>query len=131
MPVKEPGEGEILIRVRNAGVNPFDLAVMAGYLAAWFENRFPLIPGRDASGTVERVGPGVTAFAPGDEVVGSDARAFAGEGTYAEFSVLPIAAVCRRPDRCRRSSRPHSRRPGRSASSSPNGPIQSRARRSW
>ena len=98
MPVKEPGEGEILIRVRNAGINPFDLAVMAGYLAAWFENRFPLIPGRDASGTVERVGPGVTAFAPGDEVVGSDARTFAGEGTYAEFSVLPIAAVCHRPD---------------------------------
>ena len=50
MPVKEPGEGEILIRVRNAGINPFDLAVMAGYLAAWFETDSRSIPGRDASG---------------------------------------------------------------------------------
>jgi len=98
MPVKEPGEGEILVRVRNAGINPFDLAVMAGYLASYFENRFPLIPGRDVSGTVERVGPGVTTFAPGDEVVGSDARTFTGEGTYAEMAVLPVAAVCRRPE---------------------------------
>lgn len=72
--------------------------MLAGYVQSYFEHRFPLIPGRDAAGVVERVGPGVEGFAPGDEVVGSDKRSFVGQGTYAQMAILPVAAACHRPE---------------------------------
>ena len=63
----EPGEGELLIRTRAAGVSTTDLAVMAGWMKDYFEHVFPLVPGIDVSGVVERVGSGVEGFAEGDE----------------------------------------------------------------
>jgi len=47
----------MVIRVHAAGVNPFDQSVMAGYLQGMMEHRFPLVPGVDAAGVVEAVGP--------------------------------------------------------------------------
>ena len=70
VPRPEPGDSELLIRVHATSVNPFDCAVRAGYLAAYFNHTLPLILGTDVSGVVEQVGPGVTAFQPGDEVYG-------------------------------------------------------------
>jgi NADPH:quinone reductase-like Zn-dependent oxidoreductase len=71
VPVPEPAEGQVRIRVAAAGLNPFDNAVIQGYLKDRMEHRFPLIPGADASGTVEAIGEGVTDWAVGDEVFGS------------------------------------------------------------
>jgi NADPH:quinone reductase-like Zn-dependent oxidoreductase len=62
------GEGEVLIQVHATSVNPFDSAVRAGYMAAYFSHTLPLILGTDVAGIVQEVGPGVTAFASGDAV---------------------------------------------------------------
>jgi NADPH:quinone reductase-like Zn-dependent oxidoreductase len=68
LPTPEIGSGEVLIRVRGAGVNPFDWKVADGVLKDQMVHRFPLIPGFDAAGVIERVGADVTELAEGDEV---------------------------------------------------------------
>src|SRR5260370_6967641 len=59
VPQREPGEGQIRIKVKAAGISPTDLALRAGYL-----KDIPLPPnpvlGFEAAGTVDAVGPGVT-----------------------------------------------------------------------
>ena len=93
IPIPRPGEGEVLVRVRAAGVNPFDAAVMAGYVQTMMEHRFPLVPGVDAAGVVEAVGPGVTQFKTGDEVFGQFLKPFAGEGAFADYVVVPAGGM--------------------------------------
>jgi NADPH:quinone reductase-like Zn-dependent oxidoreductase len=97
-PVPQPDEGQILVRVRAAGVNAADVMVRAGYLKDYMEHRFPLIPGRDFAGTVEAVGPGVSDFAPGDEVFGTADKPYQGEGSYAEYATAFAQNVARRPE---------------------------------
>ena len=94
-PRPAPGEGEILIRVHAASVNPFDAAVRAGYMVDFFSHELPLILGTDASGVVEEVGPGVQTFAPGDDVY---ARAGVHrDGSYAEYVVVAAADAAIKP----------------------------------
>jgi NADPH:quinone reductase-like Zn-dependent oxidoreductase len=81
----EIGDDQVLVRVRAAGVNPADWAVMSGlpYIARpVYGMRRPKagIRGTDVSGTVEVVGSTVTRFKPGDEVFGS------AHGSYAEYA---------------------------------------------
>ena len=97
LPVPEPGEGEVLVRVRAAGVNATDLAVMAGWMTEYFQHTFPLVPGIDASGVVEKVGPGVEDYHEGDEVFGYARGPVFGRGTFAAFTVLDVGAVQRKP----------------------------------
>lgn len=98
VPAPHIGEGEILVRVHTAGVNPFDLFIISGMAKDMMEHRFPLIPGVDGAGVVEQVGSGVTQFAPGAEVFGLFAKMVAGEGTYADYVVVPAAGlVARKP----------------------------------
>ena len=85
----EPGPGEILIRVRNSSLNGFDIAMAAGYLRGMMDHAFPAGLGRDFAGTVDAVGDGVTAFAPGDEVFGVVLTQPLRHGGLAEFLVLP------------------------------------------
>ena len=80
VPVPEPAEGQVRIRVAAAGLNPFDDAVLQGYLKDQMEHRFPLIPGMDAAGTVDAVGEGVVELAIGDDVFGSVGKRHLGEG---------------------------------------------------
>jgi NADPH:quinone reductase-like Zn-dependent oxidoreductase len=54
--IPEIGADEVLIRVRAAGINPFDWKVADGVLKGEKQHRFPLILGFDAAGVVERVG---------------------------------------------------------------------------
>jgi NADPH:quinone reductase-like Zn-dependent oxidoreductase len=63
LPGPKIGKGEVLIRARAAGTNPFDWKVADGALEGEREHRFPLILGFDAAGVVERVGAGVTGLA--------------------------------------------------------------------
>jgi NADPH:quinone reductase-like Zn-dependent oxidoreductase len=97
MAVPEPGEGQVRIKVAAAGVNPFDNAVIAGYMKDRMEHRFPLIPGADASGTVEALGEGVDSLKIGDEVFGSVGKMYLGEGTVAEFATMSTATITRKP----------------------------------
>ena len=97
VPVPEPAEGQVRIRVAAAGLNPFDNAVIQGYLKDHREHRFPLIPGADASGTVEALGDGVTDWAIGDEVFGSVGKRYLGEGTLAELATMSTGKIARKP----------------------------------
>ena len=98
LPAPEIGTGEVLIRVRAAGVNPFDWKVADGALEGEREHRFPLILGFDAAGVVERVGAGVTRFAEGDEVYGYLFKPVLGGGAYAEYVSAPADIVARKPE---------------------------------
>jgi NADPH:quinone reductase-like Zn-dependent oxidoreductase len=62
--------GQVLVRVKAAGINPGEAAIREGAMAARFPATFPSGEGTDFAGVVEGVGEGVTAFRPGDEVVG-------------------------------------------------------------
>jgi NADPH:quinone reductase len=97
LPVPDPAEGHLRLRVATAGLNPFDVAVVQGSLKDQMEHRFPLVPGTDASGTVDAVGEGVEGYAVGDEVFGSVGKSYLGEGTLAEFTTLSAGTVTRKP----------------------------------
>jgi NADPH:quinone reductase-like Zn-dependent oxidoreductase len=97
LPTPEIGSGEVLIRVRAAGVNPFDWKVADGVLKDQMVHRFPLIPGFDAAGVIERVGADVTELAEGDEVYGYLFKPVIGEGTYAEYVGAPATIVAKKP----------------------------------
>jgi NADPH:quinone reductase-like Zn-dependent oxidoreductase len=98
LPVPTPGEGQVLIRVKAAGLNAIDNALAAGMMAGMLEHAYPLVLGRDAAGVVEAIGPGVTEFAVGDEVLGHVLLAAPVQvGTLAEYALLPAAATAAKP----------------------------------
>src|ERR1700704_384255 len=82
VPLTEPGEGQIRIKVKAAGISPTDLALRAGHL-----KDIPLPPGAvlgfEAAGTVDAAGLGVTGTSAGDGV----AALLFGLGGYAEYAV--------------------------------------------
>jgi NADPH:quinone reductase-like Zn-dependent oxidoreductase len=85
VPLPEPGEGQVRIKVRAAGISPTDLALRAGYLK---DISLPpdAVLGFEAAGTVDATGPGVTGTSAGDAVT---ALLF-GLGGYAEYAVASI-----------------------------------------
>jgi NADPH:quinone reductase len=89
LPKPAPGPGEILVKLRAAGVNPFDWKIADGTAATSLPHVFPLILGVDGAGTVEGVGPGVTRYHVGDGVYGQFLHPPVGIGTYAEYVVAP------------------------------------------
>jgi len=95
VPPPEPRDNEILIRVVAASINPVDVAIRKGYLAELVGNKFPLIPGMDASGVVEKAGAKITKFKKGDPVFAF--FTLAGEGGYAEFVVAKEDEVAAKP----------------------------------
>jgi NADPH:quinone reductase-like Zn-dependent oxidoreductase len=97
LPTPEIGAGEVLIRVRAAGVNPFDWKVADGALEDQVKHSFPLILGFDAAGVIDRVGAEVTELAEGDEVYGYLFKPVIGEGTYAEYVGAPATIVAKKP----------------------------------
>src|SRR5690349_7432120 len=90
-----PSSGEVLVRIRAIGVNPVDT-----YIRSWTYARkpsLPYIPGVDAAGEIEALGPDVTGFSLGDRVYvfGTLAgRAVGGHaGAYAERAVCTVNQV--------------------------------------
>jgi NADPH2:quinone reductase len=99
LPCPEPAEGEVRVRVRAASVNGFDLAVANGYLKDLMEHRFPVVLGKDFAGTVDAVGPGVADYQVGDRVLGVVTKPYLGDGSFAEYVVVPTAVgIARLPD---------------------------------
>jgi NADPH:quinone reductase-like Zn-dependent oxidoreductase len=88
-----PGAGELLVRVRAAGINPGESKIRQGLLHERWPSTFPSGQGSDLAGVVEQVGDGVDGFAVGDEVIGfTDNRA-----SQAELVVVDAGNVTRRP----------------------------------
>ena len=97
-PVPEPREGEVLVRIHAAGINPVDWKTCAGEgVASRLEDPFPFIPGWDVSGVVEALGAGVSDFQVGDAVCGM-VRWHWGGGGYAEYVAAPAADLVAKPD---------------------------------
>jgi NADPH:quinone reductase-like Zn-dependent oxidoreductase len=96
-PEPKVGPAEVLIRVRSAAVNPVDWKVAAGGLDALMNATFPVIPGWDVAGVVERVGLDTPEFEPGDEVIAYARKDWVHGGTFAELVTVPVRAVARKP----------------------------------
>ncbi|HMP89944.1 MAG TPA: NADP-dependent oxidoreductase [Kiritimatiellia bacterium] len=92
-----PGAGEVLIKIHAAGVNPVDAKIRKGLLLKRVPHAFPVIPGWDAAGVVERIGEGVSRFQPGDEVYAYCRKPIVQYGAYAEYIVLPESSVAMKP----------------------------------
>jgi len=89
VPVPAPGPGEVLVRVKAAGINPGEAKIREGDLAKLWPATFPSGQGSDFAGVVDKLGPGVTTVAPGDEVIGwVDTRSSQAEYTVAEAANL-------------------------------------------
>jgi NADPH:quinone reductase len=88
----EPAEGQVLVRIKAAGVNPVDTYIRAGQHSV--KPELPYTPGKDAAGVVERVGPGVERWQAGDRVFTADTLT----GTYAEFAICREDQLGRLPD---------------------------------
>jgi len=93
VPVPSPGPGEVLVRGMAAGVAPWDAIIREG--KSKVSPQPPLTLGSDLSGVVDKVGPGVTDFAPADEVYGVTNPQFC--GAQAEFAVATAGMVARKP----------------------------------
>jgi NADPH:quinone reductase len=97
LPTPEPADGQVLVQVLAAGVNPFDAYVAQGYIKDLMEHRFPLVPGHDAAGVIQAVGNTVDGLAVGDEVFGAVGKPYLGEGTYAEATTMSAGSVWPKP----------------------------------
>jgi NADPH:quinone reductase len=99
IPEPTPGPGEIRIRVHAAAVNPTDTGFRSGATSARLEGRpKPYVPGMDAAGVIDAIGPGVeTPLHVGDPVMAVVLPYGPGGGAYADLVVLPAASVVRAP----------------------------------
>lgn len=89
LPAPRPGVGDVLIRIIGSSVNPYDMMAGRGVFRGLSEYRLPAILGRDFVGEVREVGRNVGRFRPGDAVMGMVKRDYIGDGTFAEFVVVP------------------------------------------
>ena len=112
-PVPEPGPGQVRVRVQACGVCGLDLLIQAGGLPG---TAFPLVPGHEAAGVVDALGPDVEGWTPGEQVAiyymhaGPDRWSAAGrpnlslpmsrmgverDGAFAEYVVVPATTLIR------------------------------------
>jgi NADPH:quinone reductase len=87
--------GELLVRVVATSINPLDYQIRRGDYPEYVP--LPAIIGHDVSGVVEKVGPGVNGFRPGDEVFYTPKIFGPKGGCYAEFNVVPHDLVTHKP----------------------------------
>lgn len=97
MDVPELKEGEVLIKVKAAGVNPVDTVIRQGYYKDKIPHSFPLIPGWDVAGVVEDRGHGARRFSIGDGVYAYARRPEIKWGTFAEYLVIPDSYLASKP----------------------------------
>src|SRR5207253_6180282 len=84
-PRPEPGRGQVLVRVKAAGVNPLDWMAAEGKARSWLDHRLPLTLGWELAGIVEKLGADDGQFKSGDEIFGMiDLSA---DGADAEYAV--------------------------------------------
>jgi NADPH:quinone reductase-like Zn-dependent oxidoreductase len=98
LPLPEPAAGQVRVRVKAAALNGMDAAIASGMVKGMAEYQFPVVVGRDGAGVVEAVADGVDHVSVGDDVHG---HIFfgptLGDGTIAEYAVLPADGVVAKP----------------------------------
>jgi NADPH2:quinone reductase len=88
-----PGRGEVVVEVRAAGINPGEAGIRVGAMQDIFPTTFPSGEGSDLAGVVTAVGPGVTEFSVGDEVLGFSFR----RSSHATHTAVPVNQLIRKP----------------------------------
>jgi NADPH:quinone reductase len=96
LPRPVPGEGQVLVEVHASGVNPIDYKIRKG-VAPYAMPELPAVLGTDLAGVVVEVGPGVTAFAVGDEVYGLTGGVRGLPGSLAEFAAVDARLLAPKP----------------------------------
>jgi NADPH:quinone reductase-like Zn-dependent oxidoreductase len=86
-----PGAGEVLVRVAATSINPFDIMRRSGAAKNAAPIKFPGVVGVDLSGTILKVGPGVSGFAVGDQVFAM------ADQSYAELCVVKASSLAKIP----------------------------------
>jgi NADPH:quinone reductase-like Zn-dependent oxidoreductase len=94
LPRPKAGRGEVLVRVKAAGVGPWDALIREGKSVV--RPPLPLILGSDLAGVIEEIGTGVEGFEKGDTVYGSTNSDFC--GAYAEYAIASAGMLARKPD---------------------------------
>ncbi len=89
MPIPEPGPGEILIRMKSAGISRPDKLMRSGTYP-WTRDILPFYPGLYGAGIVEKLGPDVTGYTPGQQVYVEHPIAC---GCYGEYKIAPLQFV--------------------------------------
>jgi alcohol dehydrogenase len=92
----EVAEGQVLVKVHAASLNPWDTKVREGVAKDFMPLTFPVTAAGDIAGVVAEVGPGVTGLKTGDKVYGN-AGVKGGSGALAEFAVAPANHVAKAP----------------------------------
>lgn len=93
LPIPKPDGGEVLVKMKTAGINPGEASIREGWLQQMFPSTFPSGQGTDFAGIVETVGSGVSKFKTGDEVIG-----FSNErSSQAEYIVIKEDQLVIRP----------------------------------
>lgn len=106
----DPGEGEVLVRLKAASINRRDLLIRKGN---YVNLKYPIIPGSDGAGIIEKAGKGVNPHAIGDEVIinpgidwgnnpkfpgtGFKILGLPDNGTYAEYVIVPASSIFKKP----------------------------------
>ncbi|MGC1176568.1 MAG: NADP-dependent oxidoreductase [Candidatus Saccharimonadales bacterium] len=89
-------EGQVVVEVHAAGVNPFDWKVRDGQVRQMVELTFPATLGGDVAGLVAEIGSGVSGFEVGQAVYGQ-ANALSGQGSFAEFTPVKAVSLAAKP----------------------------------
>jgi NADPH:quinone reductase-like Zn-dependent oxidoreductase len=89
----EPARGELLVKVKAAGINPGEAAIRKGLMHGMFPATFPSGEGTDFAGTVTKVGAGVLGCSPGDELIGFTNR----RASHAEYVIALEQEVIKKP----------------------------------
>ncbi|MGW1500947.1 NADP-dependent oxidoreductase [Streptomyces mirabilis] len=89
-----PGDGQVLVQVKAAGINPSEAAIRTGAVAHIFPSTFPSGQGSDLAGIIEEVGAGVDGHAPGEEVIGFSTK----RASQAELVLVEAGDLTRKPE---------------------------------
>jgi NADPH2:quinone reductase len=93
VPMPVAGDGQVVVQVKAAGINPGEAAIRAGYLDAQYPSTFPSGEGSDLAGVVTAAGDGVSAFSAGDEVLGWSWD----RSSHAEYVAVPAGQLIAKP----------------------------------
>ena len=89
-----PGDRQVLVRVKAAGINPSEAVIRTGAVAQLFPSTFPSGQGSDLAGVIEEVGAGAGGFSPGDEVIGFTNK----RASQAELALVEAGDLTRKPE---------------------------------
>lgn len=95
LPIPQPADGEVLVRIHAVSVNPVDFKTREGKYPMIKREDLPITLGRDFSGTIESCGPGVQGLRRGDAVFALLGR---DRGSYAEYVIAKEAELARKPE---------------------------------